>query len=253
MRLPELETAMDGENLGDRCGNCGGALSGEYCSACGQRRAERLSLRRTIGDGLERLVELDFALARTFAGLCRRPGQLVLDYVGGHRLAYSNPFRYAFVVTTLCVIAIHLLDIDVTAPGVPVETERERAAVQLVTSLTAYLFFPAVLLLAGLQRLLRRRPGFNYAELLVFDAFCIGHGSLIAVLVGPVLPPGTPAGLSLILGLQTAYLAWCQRGFRAIRWGEAVGRALLLLVGYVVVFNVIALLVINAVAIAGLL
>jgi hypothetical protein len=244
---------MDRENLGDRCGNCGAALSGEYCSACGQRRAERLSLRRTIGDGWERLVELDFALVRTFAGLCRRPGQVVLDYVGGQRLAYSNPFRYAFVITTICVIAIHLLDIDVTAPGVPVETEREKAAVQLVTSLTVYLFFPAIVLLAALQRLVSRSTRFNYAELLVFDAYCIGHGSLIAIVVGPVLAPGTPAGLSLILGLQTAYLAWCLRGFRGIGWGEAAGRALLLVVGYVALFNLIALLVINAVAIAGLL
>jgi len=244
---------MDGAHLGDRCGNCSGVLSGEYCSACGQRRAERLSLRRTIGDGWERLAELDFALVRTFAGLCRRPGQVVLDYVGGRRLAYSNPFRYAFVITTLCVIALHLLDIDVTAPGVPDETEQERAAVQVITGLSAYLFFPAIMLLAGLQRLARRGTGFNYAELLVFDAYCIGHGGLIAILVGPVLAPGTPVGLGLILGLQITYLAWCQRGFRGIRWGEAIGRAFLLVVGYVAIFNLVALLVVNAVAIAGFL
>lgn len=253
MRLRDLETAMDIENRGDRCRNCGGTSSGGYCSACGQRRAERLSLRRAIGDGWERLVELDFALVRTFAGLCRRPGQVVLDYVGGRRLAYSNPFRYAFVITTLCIIAIHLLDIDVTAPGVPLETERERAAVDLVVSLMAYLFFPAIMLLAALQRLASRSTRFNYAELLVFDAYCIGHGSLVAVVVGPVLAPGSPAGLGLILGLQTAYLAWCQRGFRGIGWGAAFGRALLLVVGYVAAFNLIALLVTNALAIAGLL
>ena len=244
---------MDGESLGDRCGNCGSSLPGEYCSACGQRRAERLSIGRAIGDGWERLVELDSALARTFAGLSRRPGQLVLDYIGGRRLTYSNPFRYAFVITTLCVIAIHLLDIDVTAPGVPLETERDRAAVKLITSLMAYLFFPAIMLLAALQRLARRSPRFNYAEFLVFDAYCIGHGSLFAVLVGPVLAPGTPAGLGLILCLQTSYLAWCQRGFRGVGWGEAFVRALLLIVGYIVLFNAIALLVVNAFAIAGLL
>jgi hypothetical protein len=168
----------------DRCGNCGTVLVGEYCSACGQRQAGRLSLGSTLGDGWERLVELDFAVVRTFAGLCRRPGSVVLDYIGGRRLAYSSPARYAFVITTLCVIAIHLLGIDVTAPGVAVETERDRAAVKLIIGLTAYLFFPAVLILAAFQRLVRRGARFNYAELLVFDAYCLGHSSLIGVLVG---------------------------------------------------------------------
>ncbi len=237
----------------DCCGNCGVALPGEYCSACGQRRAERLSLHRALGDGWGRLVEFDFALARTFAGLCKRPGQVVLDYIAGRRLAYTSPFRYAFVITTACVIAIHLLDIDVTAPGVPTETERDRAAIQLIVSLTAYLFFPAIMLLAALQRLAGRSARFNYAELLVFDAYCIGHGSLIGVMAGAVIAPGSPAGLGVVLGLQTAYLGWCQRGFRGIGWGMALGRALLLVVGYVVVFNVIAVALVNALAIAGLL
>jgi len=236
-----------------RCGNCGAALSGEYCSACGQRQAERLSLRRALGDGWERLVEFDFALVRTFRGLCSQPAAVVLDYIGGRRLVYSNPFRYAFVIATLSVIAIHLLDIDVTAPGVPIETARDRAAVQLIISLTAYLFFPAIMLLAALQRLARRSARFNYAELLVFDAYCIGHGGLIAILIGPVLSPRSPLGLSLVLGLQSVYLAWCLRGFRGIGWGEALGRASLLVVGYVLLFNLIALLIVNALALAGLL
>jgi len=138
----------------------------------------------------------------------------------GRRLAYSSPFRYA---------------------------------VELIVSLTPYPFFPAVMLLAALQRLASRSARFDYSELLVFDTFCIGHGSLIGVLVGAVLSPGSPAGFSVMLGLQAAYLGWCQREFRGVGWGEALGRASLLVVGYVVVFNLIGMLIVNALAIAGLL
>ena len=56
-----------------------------------------------------------------------------------------------------------------------------------------------------------------------------------------------------MLGLQAAYLGWCQRGFRGVGWGEALGRASLLVVGYVVMFNLIGMLIVNALAIAGLL
>jgi hypothetical protein len=252
MSRPPVPTTRD-LSAGGRCANCGAAMSGEYCSSCGQRLAERLSLPRALGEVGERLLEFDFAFARTFAGLCRRPATVVNEYIAGRRREYSNPFRYAFVITTLSVIAINLLDIDVTAPGVPIETERDRAAIALVTSLMAYLFFPAIMLLAALQRLAGRRARFNYAEILVFDAYCIGHGSPFAVLVGPVLAPGSPAGLGLILSLQTAYLAWCLRGFRGVGWFAGVVRALLLIVGYILIFNLIAVSIVNGLAIAGLL
>jgi hypothetical protein len=178
---------------------------------------------------------------------------VVLDYIAGRRLAYSSPFRYAFVIATLSVLAIHAPDISVTAPGVPIETERDRAAVQLIVGLTPYLFFPAVMLVAALQRLASRSARFNYSELLVFDAFCIGHGGLIGVLVAAVLPPGSPAGLGVMLGLQAACLGWCQRGFRGVSWGEALGRASLLVVGNVVPLNLIGMLIVNALASADLL
>lgn len=103
------------------------------------------------------------------------------------------------------------------------------------------------------QRQARRSARFNYAELLVFDAYCLGHGGLIGVLVGAVLSPASPSGLSLNLGLPAAYVAWCLRGFQGIGWAAAVGRAPLLVVGYVLIFNLIALLIVNALALAGLL
>lgn len=67
------------------CGNCGAAQHGEYCSACGQRRAQRMSLRRSLAEGWAQVAELDFALARTIAGMCTRPGALVLEYLTGRR------------------------------------------------------------------------------------------------------------------------------------------------------------------------
>jgi hypothetical protein len=37
-------------------------------------------------------------------------------------------------------------------PGVPLDGEREQAAVRLLVSLMAYVFFPAILVVALLQR-----------------------------------------------------------------------------------------------------
>lgn len=235
------------------CGNCGTVMTGGFCSACGQRRVQRLSLRRSVNEAWTHVAELDFALARTFAGMCTRPGRLVLEYIGGRRRAYSNPFRYAFIVTTVLVVAISVLGIDVSMPGVPLETERDRAAIRLITTLMAYLFFPAIMLLAWCQWWIGRKGRFEYAEVLVFDAYCLSHAGIFAIVIGPVLPPSQPAGLAALLACQLAYVAWCLRDFRGVSWISAAGRSLAITVGYIVVFNLIGLALINGLALAGFL
>jgi len=233
------------------CGNCGAAMNGDFCSACGQRRAQRLSLRRTLAEAWAHVADLDFALARTFAGMCTRPGTLVLEYVAGRRRDYSNPFRYAFIVTTVSVVAIGFLGIDITMPGIPLESERDRAAIRLITTLMSYLFFPAILLLAWLQWWIGRQGRFAYAEVLVFDAYCLSHAGLFTIAVGPVLPPGQPAGLAVLMTCQIAYVAWCLRDFRGVSWFSALARSLTLSVGYIVIFNAIAIALVNVLAVMG--
>lgn len=235
------------------CADCGATLQGEFCSVCGQRRGARLSFRRSVQEAWGQLVDLDFAFARTFAGLSLRPGETVLEYLGGRRRRYSNPFRYAFVITTVTVIAINLLDIDVTVPGVPLDSEREQAAVRLLVSLMAYLFFPAILLLALLQRWLARTDRFNYAEILVFDAYCLSHASLWTIAVGAFIPISSPPGIALLMAGQLAYIAWCIRGFRGVGWLSATGRSAALAVSYIVLFNLIGLLLVNLAAFAELI
>jgi hypothetical protein len=234
------------------CGNCQAPMTGEFCSACGQRRARRLSFGRSLTDAWSQLGDFDFALVRTFVGLSTRPGTVALEYIAGRRRNYSNPFRYAFIATTATVLAISLLNIDISMPGVPIESERDRAAVKLLTSLISYVFFPAILLLAWLQWAIGRKGRFVYAEVLVFDAYCLSHSSLFTIVLGPVLPPGEPVGFALLMSCQLAYVAWCLRGFRGVSWPSAVGRAAAIAAGYIVIFNLIGLGLVNGLAVAGL-
>ena len=99
----------------------------------------------------------------------------------------------------------------------PLDGEREQAAVRLLVSLMAYVFFPAILLLALLQRWLARTDRFNYAELLVFDAYCLSHASLWTIVVGGI-PINSPPGITLLMAGQPTYIAWCIRGFRGVGW-----------------------------------
>lgn len=73
------------------CLNCGAALGGQYCSACGQKA----HLHRTAGaflhDIAHGVLHLEGKTWRTLPMLALRPGKLTRDYIDGHRARYVSP------------------------------------------------------------------------------------------------------------------------------------------------------------------
>ena len=250
--MRSIESSESVGPMTNRCGNCGAALTGAYCAACGQRRSQRLSLKKSLSDGVVQLSEFDFAFARTFRGLTARPGPTVTEYIDGRRASFTNPFRYAFLLVTAYVLAIHLFDIDIRAPGAPLDSEEAQAAVRVIASLLAYLFFPSIMVVAWLQRGVARRERFNYSETLAFGAYCHSHITLWSALVGATVGFQSLPGIGLLLGGQAAYYAWALRGF--YDWGvlRCAGVAILLLSGYLLASNLIGLGVANLASLAGL-
>jgi hypothetical protein len=83
-----------------RCVSCDAALSGAYCSQCGERVLEPrdLTLRHFLAHTVaNELFSLDGALFRTLRLLFMRPGRLSLEYAAGRRRPYLNPFRLLLI------------------------------------------------------------------------------------------------------------------------------------------------------------
>jgi hypothetical protein len=97
----------------DTCVSCGARLDGDYCSRCGEKRADLrdLHLRRFLRDSVESFFNLDATAWRSFAALVRRPGQLTAEYVAGRRRPWLSPIQlflivnivYFFLATTVVV------------------------------------------------------------------------------------------------------------------------------------------------------
>jgi hypothetical protein len=84
-----------------RCLNCGAALSGAFCGACGQRSVPvDPTVSELVGDAWQELSGYDGRVASTFKSLLH-PGRLTLEYLAGHRARYLSPVR---VYLTLSVI-----------------------------------------------------------------------------------------------------------------------------------------------------
>ena len=74
--------------------NCGAALGGAYCAACGQEsRIETPTVREFVREFVQDQMALEGKLLRTLKLLITRPGALTLDYISGRRQCYIRPLR----------------------------------------------------------------------------------------------------------------------------------------------------------------
>jgi hypothetical protein len=91
------------------CQNCGAALEGRYCSACGQKADVRILslpafMREVAGD----LLNVDSRIWRSLRTLAFRPGRLTRLYLEGQRARYTPPFRM-YIVTSLAFFVVFSL------------------------------------------------------------------------------------------------------------------------------------------------
>src|SRR5580704_16076700 len=95
--------------IGAPCPNCGTALAGPWCQACGQSSDDfHRSLRKLATDTLEGIFELDSRLWRTLPDLALHPARLTRRYLDGHRVAQIPPFRLFLIVVVLVFLAAGL-------------------------------------------------------------------------------------------------------------------------------------------------
>jgi uncharacterized protein DUF3667 len=76
------------------CLNCGVALTGPFCSSCGQRDVPPYpSLRELVVDAFWELSGWDGRFAATVRALVAKPGKLTREFLEGRRARYISPLR----------------------------------------------------------------------------------------------------------------------------------------------------------------
>lgn len=76
------------------CLNCGAALTGPFCSHCGQRDVPpHPTTKELVGDAYDELVGWDGKFARTLRLLLTRPGELTVAAIEGQRTRHVRPVK----------------------------------------------------------------------------------------------------------------------------------------------------------------
>ncbi|HET9862345.1 MAG TPA: DUF3667 domain-containing protein [Steroidobacteraceae bacterium] len=112
--IPQAQTRV--------CDNCGAALAGEFCSACGQRHEPHVhTLAHFVGEAFESVTHADSRLWRTLGYLLVRPGYLTLEFFRGRRVRYLPPFRLNLVISLMFFVVAGLpnMEFEDEAPPTP--------------------------------------------------------------------------------------------------------------------------------------
>ena len=122
-----------------RCGNCGAALQGLHCHACGQpARSLVRHFRSVVGDFVDTVFNVDGRLLRTLGPLLLRPGFLSLEYLAGRRVRYVSPVRL-FVFISLLAFLAGRLNIEPEVAGTAVDPPAATADFSQAASVDAVL------------------------------------------------------------------------------------------------------------------
>ncbi len=107
------EIGADGHTHESACLNCGTALHGEFCVACGQRAHVHRTLSAFAHDLLHGVLHLDGKVWRTLPMLVRRPGELTRRYIDGERAKFVSPLAlFLFSVFLMFAVVGQSLDFN---------------------------------------------------------------------------------------------------------------------------------------------
>lgn len=99
----EIEAARAaGESWATTCLNCESALTGYFCSACGQRIVPpNPTIHELAGEALSEFSGWDGKVAETARLLITKPGSLTCEYLAGRRARFIQPLRLYLTFSVL--------------------------------------------------------------------------------------------------------------------------------------------------------
>lgn len=94
------------------CRNCGAALAGPFCHACGQKHAHlHKPFWELTEDFLHSVLHFDGRMWQTLRALFLKPGQLTLDWIDGRQMRHVPPIRLFIFTSLLLVLALAVSDV----------------------------------------------------------------------------------------------------------------------------------------------
>jgi hypothetical protein len=102
-QTPPVPHAESGASSFETCGNCGAALSGPFCSKCGEKKvsAKDYTIGHVVEEVFGEFTHLDSRFLRTLKLLFTKPGQLSNAFFHGGRSRYTKPLTVFIIINVI--------------------------------------------------------------------------------------------------------------------------------------------------------
>jgi hypothetical protein len=186
------------------CLNCGAAVTGNFCSMCGQEaRPTKMPFDRYRSVFINSVLNLDNRFFSSLLGLFVKPGQATSDYLEGRRMSYMAPVR---LYLSLSVVYFLISELTETDQVFFVNLSNQNELPFDLVNLIQYSLFLLVPVFGGLLYLFNRGQRTYYIEHLIIALHI--HSVWFVLLT---LEPLTLAGM------EWATAGWLDIIFKVIR------------------------------------
>jgi len=111
------------------CLNCGTALIGDYCHACGQAEHVHRTLSSILHDLLHGVFHFEGKVWRTLPMLAFHPGALTRRFIAGERARFVSPLALFLFSVFLMFATIHTFSGELEVPNRPAATPAQLAEI----------------------------------------------------------------------------------------------------------------------------
>lgn len=180
------------------CINCGTSVDSKYCPNCGQiNPPHKITIGHLWTDFQARIYGFDGMFPRTLRDLTLRPGKASKIFISGNRVIYYGPVGYFFLMITVLLLLMSLLDVNVidfmkaaasrfsqeepkTGSG---QEKFMQSVFQFASDNMKLLSFAQIPLQAFVSRyIFFRKSGWNFLEHTVLPFYIQGHIYWISIL-----------------------------------------------------------------------
>ena len=203
------------------CINCGTEGETQFCPNCGQKNpAQKITVGHLYHDFQARIYGFDGMFPRTLRDITLRPGHVARKFIEGNRVLYYGPVGYFFLMITVLLLLMSLLDVDLIeflkqsskASYLPVQegsksqAQFTQAVFQFVSENLKWISFAIIPVQALCSRfIVFRKSGFNYLEHSVLPFYVQGHLywiSIVSVIYYKIAGVFLPPWIAPVIGLS---------------------------------------------------
>lgn len=176
------------------CINCGVVVSSKYCPDCGQSLPPRkIKFLNLYHDFQSRIYGFDGMFPRTLRDLTIRPGIAAAEYIKGNRVKYNGPVGYFFLMITVFLLLLSLLEVsfyDLIVKASQITPIKENSGIEkfvkmlsdwITDNMKIFSFFVIPFTMLA-SRISFRKSGLNLLEHSVMVFYIQGHIYWLAII-----------------------------------------------------------------------